>query len=207
MKISEKIYNLRKAYNMTQEDLAKIADATFAAVSQWEKDGRKPRSIYTTRICQHFGIDLNEFLDENNDVYDTGLPHNVYKFSKRKIPLIGEIACGDPIIADESAAEYVFVPENINADFALKCKGDSMIGARIYDGDIVYIRKQSDVNNGEIAAVVIEDEATLKRVYRFQDHLLLQPENPSYAPLVFWNNEAENIRIIGKAVAFTSYVL
>ena len=81
-----------------------------------------------------------------------------------------------------------------------------MIGARIYDGDIVYIRQQADVENGEIAAVLIGDEATLKRVYKHPDRLILQPENPSFPPLVYVGNEIEAIRIIGKAIAFTSLV-
>ena len=84
-----------------------------------------------------------------------------------------------------------------------------MIGARIYDGDIVFIRRQSSVDNGEIAAVIINDEATLKRVYFYPEEskLILSPENPRYAPLVYINAELDNIKILGKAVAFQSTVL
>lgn len=124
----------------------------------------------------------------------------------KKIPLIGSIACGTPILAEENIEEYVNCPKSIRADFALTCKGDSMINARIFDRDVVYIRQQKTVNNGEIAAVMIEGEATLKRVRLFQDHIVLEPENPLYKPFVYWNDEMQSVQIIGKAVAFTSTV-
>ena len=81
-----------------------------------------------------------------------------------------------------------------------------MINARIVDGDVVYIRQQKTVDNGEIAAVMVEGEATLKRVRLFQDHLVLEPENPLYKPFVYWNDEMQSVQISGKAVAFTSTV-
>lgn len=125
----------------------------------------------------------------------------------RNIPLIGEIACGDPILAEQNIADHVPVPEHIHgADFALTCKGDSMINARIFDGDIVYIHQQPEVENGQIAAVLIGSEATLKRVYRHADKLVLNPENPAYEPLVLSGAELEDVKIIGKAVAFISAV-
>lgn len=125
---------------------------------------------------------------------------------KQKIPLVGTIACGEPILAEENLEGEADLPEHIHADFALRCKGDSMINARIYDGDIVYIRQQPTVEDGEIAAVLIGDEATLKRVRFFEDHVVLEPENPLYRPLSYWGEEMSAIRILGKAVAFTSKV-
>lgn len=124
----------------------------------------------------------------------------------RKIPLVGTIACGEPILAEENIEEYISIPKDLAGDFALTCKGDSMINARIFDGDIVYIRQQDTVENGEIAAVLIDNEATLKRVKLFDDHISLEPENPMYKPLVYWNEEMNTVRILGKAVAFTSAV-
>jgi len=124
----------------------------------------------------------------------------------RKIPLIGSIACGAPILAEEHIEEYIDIPKHISADFALTCKGDSMINARIFDGDIVYIRQQDTVDNGEIAAVLIDTEATLKRVQLFEDHISLEPENPQYRPLVYWGEDMNNVRILGKAMAFTSAI-
>ena len=134
-------------------------------------------------------------------------PSNIIPMPEtRKIPLVGTIACGEPILAEENIEEYVSIPKDLAGDFALRCKGDSMINARIFNGDIVYIRQQDTVENGEIAAVLIDNEATLKRVRLFDDHISLEPENPMYKPLVFWNEEMNTVRILGKAVAFTSAV-
>lgn len=124
----------------------------------------------------------------------------------RRIPLVGTIACGEPILAVENLDGEVEIPDSIHADFALRCKGDSMINARIFDGDMVYIREQPAVENGQIAAVLIDDEATLKRVHLFDDHIILEPENPMYRPKVYWNGDMNAVRILGLAVAFTSSV-
>lgn len=141
---------------------------------------------------------------------DSPLPDNIMPMPKmNKIPLIGSIACGDPILAAENIESEVDIPEHIKADFALRCKGDSMIGARIFDGDIVYIRQQPTVENGQIAAVLIDDEATLKRVYLYPDSnkLVLTPENAKYEPFIYIGEEINSVRILGLAVAFTSAVV
>lgn len=124
----------------------------------------------------------------------------------RRLPLLGTIACGAPILAEENVEDTVSCPEGIDADFCLRCKGDSMRDARIFDGDIVYIKRQSRVDNGQIAAVLIGDEATLKRVYISPEELVLQAANERYAPLVFRGAELEGVRILGRAVAFFSHV-
>lgn len=127
----------------------------------------------------------------------------------RTLPVLGEIACGKPIYAEQAYEGYAAVDDRLDADFCLRTTGDSMIGARIFDGDIVFIRRQSEVANGEIAAVAIGDEATLKRVYYYPDRekLVLSPENPKYEPLVFIGEELAGIKILGKAVAFQSRIL
>ena len=131
---------------------------------------------------------------------------NLFRIETKKFPLLGNIACGEPIMANEEVDLYVEAGANIQADFCLKAKGDSMIGARIYDGDIVFIRKQPMVEDGEIAAVIIDDEATLKRIYYDQEAGVLQlfAENPQYKTMRFSGEELDHIRIIGKAVAFQS---
>ena len=133
----------------------------------------------------------------------------IMPISTKKLPILGEIACGEPIYASEEHESFASADDNLDADFCLRAHGDSMTGARIYDGDIVFIRSQNAVDNGEIAAVIINDEATLKRVYYYpeQEKLILTPENPKYAPLVYVGGELESIKIIGKAVAFQSTVI
>ena len=127
----------------------------------------------------------------------------------RTVPLIGTIACGTPILANENVEMDIPLPDNIMADFCLQCKGDSMINARIFDGDVVFIRQQPTVENGQIAAVLIDDtadvaEATLKRVYIYEDKIMLVAENAQYPPMSFDKEQMNSVRIIGKAVAFLS---
>lgn len=207
MEISKKIYNLRIDLGLTQAELAKIAGVSNKAISAWENGSRDPKIQPLRRICARFGIDLNTFIDEENDTYKLAIPSNLTPLAPMdQIPLVGDIACGTPILAEENITDYVDLPGHIRADFALTCRGDSMINARIFDGDVVYIRHQDTVDNGEIAAVLIDDEATLKRVRIFEDHIVLEPENPMYKPMVFWGEEMNNVKFLGKAVAFTSAI-
>lgn len=124
----------------------------------------------------------------------------------KKIPLIGSIACGEPITAEQNIEKMVDVPESIRCDFSLTCHGDSMVDAGIHDKDVVYIRIQPVVENGEIAAVRIDGEATLKRVYYNPGTLTLMPANPAYAPMVYTGSQLEEVHIEGKAVGWTHWV-
>jgi len=122
-----------------------------------------------------------------------------------KIPLIGTIACGTPILADENIEEEIDIPKHIRADFALRCKGDSMIGADIRDGDIVYIKKMDEVLDGQIVAVLIEDEATLKRFYYDKESGIstFVSENPSIKPMIYHGKTLNHIKILGRAIGLT----
>ena len=124
----------------------------------------------------------------------------------KKIPLIGSIACGEPITAEQNIEKMVDVPENIRCDLSLTCHGDSMVDAGIHDKDVVYIRIQPEVENGEIAAVRIDGEATLKRVYYNPGTLTLMPANPAYAPMIYTGSQLEEVHIEGKAVGWTHWV-
>lgn len=124
----------------------------------------------------------------------------------KKIPLIGSIACGEPITAEQNIEKMVDVPENIRCDFSLTCHGDSMVDAGIHDKDVVYIRIQPEIENGEIAAVRIDGEATLKRVYYNPGTLTLMPANPAYAPMIYTGPQLEEVHIEGKAVGWTHWV-
>lgn len=121
-------------------------------------------------------------------------------------PLLGTIACGTPLLAEQNIEEYIKVDRRIRASFALRCKGDSMINARIFDGDIVFIRRQQDVDNGEIAAVLIDGEATLKRVYKYPNRVELRSENPTFPVIHVEGEGLSALQILGKAVAFISTV-
>ena len=136
-------------------------------------------------------------------------PHPALRpIGRRSVPMLGKIACGEPIYAEEDFCGYELAGEGVDADFCLLAEGDSMTGARIHDGDIVFVKSCDTVENGEIGVGVLGDEATLKRVYydRAGQKLVLSPENPRYAPLVFTGEELDTVKIIGRAVAFQSLV-
>lgn len=199
----------RKELGLTMKQVAEAVGVSEATVSRWESgqiaNMRRDRINNYAKILR---VDPN-FIMTGEKKTDTinGVSNLIPLPKTRNIPLIGEIACGDPILAEQNIADHVPVPEHIHgADFALTCKGDSMINARIFDGDIVYIHQQPEVENGQIAAVLIGSEATLKRVYKHADKLVLNPENPAYEPLVLSGSELEDVKIIGKAVAFISAV-
>ena len=197
----------RKAMGLSAERVADILGVSPATIYRYENgDIEKVPGDRLGPIAEAL-CTTPAFLMGWNDAPDGSYPANITPMPEMtKVPLIGSIACGAPILAEEHIEEYVDIPKHVRADFALTCKGDSMINARIFDGDIVYIRQQSTVENGQIAAVLIDGEATLKRVQLFEDHISLEPENPQYRPLVYWNEEMNNVQILGKAVAFTSAI-
>lgn len=139
---------------------------------------------------------------------DTSIPSysNIRPIAKKRFPVLGSIACGEPIYMAEEKEVYVDTTTDVKADFILIAKGDSMTGARINDGDIVFVHQQPEVENGEIAVVAIDDEATLKRFYKYNDMILLKAENPEYKDMVYTPEDHKDVRVLGKAVAFQSDV-
>ena len=211
-RFSDRLKELRREAGYSQQSLAdRIGGISKSSINMYERGEREPGLEMLEAIADLFNVDM-DFLLGKSDIKNRALiggdyPDNIIPIpNMRSVPLVGTIACGTPILAEENIDAMVDMPEHVRADFALRCKGDSMINARIFDGDIVYIRKQETVENGEIAAVLLGNEATLKRVKLYDDHIVLEPENPIYRPLAFWGNEMNNVKILGLAVAFTSAV-
>lgn len=204
-----RIKTARIAKGLTQEELGKLVGVSGVAIMRYEKNQRQPKQKLVYKLSKV--LDVNEAWLMGYDVPMerdfTKYPDNILKIEIKKFPLLGTIAAGQPIFAEEHFESYVEAGANIRADFCLRVKGDSMINARICDGDIVFIRKQPDVNDGEIAAVLIDNEATLKRVYKKKGEIILVAENPAYKPLVYKGEELNEIRILGKAIAFQSNVI
>lgn len=203
--MAQKIKELRLSNNMTLEQVADIVGVGKSTVRKWETGMiANMRRDKIAALAQALHTTPEYLMGWSTEIEVT----NLFKIETKKFRLLGNIACGEPIFADEEFELYVEAGANIRADFCLKAQGDSMIGARIYDGDIVFIRQQDMVNDGEIAAVLIDDEATLKRVYydREAGELSLYPENPRYKTMRFSGEELDHIRILGKAVAFQSDV-
>ena len=215
MTIGERIRKLREELDISQEELAlKLGYKSRSSINKIESGQQNLTQPKIRAIANALSTTPSYIMgwdDENSypvrdrlQVFD-----NIFPIETKRIPFLGEIACGEPIYADEDRESYVLAGTNIKADFCLRAKGDSMTGARILDGDIVFIRQQDMVENGEIAAVIIDDEATLKRVYYYRENnlLILKAENPAFKDLIYKNEELDTIRILGKAVAFQSDAL
>ncbi|WP_368234184.1 LexA family protein [Anaerotruncus rubiinfantis] len=216
MALSDILKNRRKALGYTLLDIAKKVGVSEATVQRWEsgniKNLRQERIAKLSEILEVSPSTLMGWETEKpNTVTDDrldSLPSNITLLPKmKKVPLVGQIACGAPILAEENIEDYVDLPGHIRADYALTCKGDSMINAGIRDGDIVYIRQQETVENGQIAAVMVDrEEATLKRFYFDGEVIQLVAENPKIMPMVFAGENANRVRVIGMATAYTHVI-
>lgn len=200
--LSEVLKQRRKELGYTLLQIAEAVGVSEATVQRWESGNIKTlrhenlvRLADILRVSPAYlmGWGGNDFLPDNIEPIGT----------LNKLPLVGAIACGTPILAQQNIVDYVDAPGHIHADYALICHGDSMINAGVRDGDVVYIRKQSIVDNGQIAAVTIDgDEATLKRFHYDGKTVILIPANDTLAPLTFSGPEINRVRVIGRAVAF-----
>ena len=182
-----------------------------ARISQYVNGKFIPKSDAILLMAEVLGVSELWLMGKTADMNPTTpetipCPENISPLRLRRVPVLGEIACGLPVLAVEDTDGGYVTAADTEADFCLTAKGDSMIGARIFDGDEVFIQHTDVVENGEIAAVVVDGEATLKRVYFYpaEGKLVLTAENPAYAPLIFSGHELENIHILGRAVAFQS---
>lgn len=206
MNLGERIRNLRKSKNITQEELAKMIGVKRSVISKYENGSVNISTNNLLEISKALAIPIEVFLGNDQISELINKYDNISSVKMKRFPLLGEIACGEPIFAQEDKENFIMADMDINADFCLTAHGDSMINARIHDGDIVFIKQMPIVDNGDIAAVIIDDEATLKRVYYYpqKNKLVLSPENPKYEPFVYVNEELDQIHILGKAVYFMS---
>lgn len=193
--------SIGKSPSAVGKDLG-IASGT---VSNW-KQGGKPSPAVLRKIADYFSLPVERLLEESRT--EPKIPSNVFPVKTKKIPLLGEIACGEPIFTNEEHDVYLEADTSLHADFALKARGDSMIGAGIFDGYTVLCREQPLVNNGEIAVVIIDNEATLKRFFfdRENQIVTLYADNPRYKPLRYVGEQINHLRILGKAVAFYAII-
>ena len=215
MTVGDRIKRRREELQLSQVELAqRLGYKSRSSINKIEIDGRGLPQTKIKAIADALDTTpsyIMGWIDEE-DTASAKITHLLEKgillpIKTKKVPLLGNIAAGQPIYADEDFEGYIELGSDAKCDFCLRVRGDSMINARINDGDIVFIRKQPNVNDGEIAAVLIDDEATLKRVYKHSDSLWLHAENPAYKPIIVHKNDFENVTIIGKAVAFQSDVV
>lgn len=197
MGVGDKIKSLRKSIGLTQTELGEKVGVKKNAVSKWECGRVEDIPTSTIKeLANLFGVSPSYLIDDTDYRY----PSNFKPMpDMKKIPRVGRIACGEPITAEENIEDYDETPSGWHADFSLLCVGDSM-SPKIEDGDVVAIRCQQEVQNGEIAAVRIGDEATLKMVFLHSDYIELRPVNPEYPSIIRRKEEMNEIRIEGKAV-------
>lgn len=197
--------NLRRARDragLTQAQVADRMGISYSTYACYETGKRKPNPEKIKQLAQILNTSADIMLETDTYAVDTGsMPGLVNR------PRLGAIACGDPILAEQNLEGYDQVPDYVKCDFTLACRGDSMTGARIYDGDVVCIRQQPSVENGQIAAVLVDgEEATLKRFYFSDGVVTLQAENPAYPPRVFTGEDVNKVRVLGLATHFISVV-
>ena len=189
---------LRAQLRMTQEQFSEHCEISRASVARYEA-GEKLDRKNAEKIASACGTTVDFILGYGPT------PMNLteaFIIKRGQIPIIGEIACGTPITAQQNIEGFADAPDCIHADFALKCKGNSM-NPTFEDGDLVLVRIQPDVEDGQIAVVLISGEATLKRVYHQDKEILLVADNPSYSPIRFQLNNDNPVAIQGLAVGFT----
>lgn len=207
--IRNRIFQKKSELNLSYQDMS-------------EKTGLSKSTLqrYITGDIRNLGLDKLEILakaldvtpsylmgweDENKDPILENIPGIITPVQMKRIPILGTIACGDPIFAQENYDGYFMIDKNLpEADFILRAKGDSMIEAHIFDGDLVFLRKTNDVDNGQIAAVLIDDEATLKRVNKYEGTVVLQPCNKNYKPIIVQEKDDKQVLILGEMVGVYS---
>ena len=186
-----RIRQCREEMGLTQEELGHRLGMQRAAINKYEKGHLENMKRATIKsLADIFGVSPSWLMGLEESAHNSKAPN--------RVPLLGTIAAGVPVLAEENIEDYFSLDSKIRADFALRIRGESMKNVNILDGDIVFIRKQDTLENGEIGAILVGEEATLKRFYRMDGHVLLQAENPDYRPLML---DGKDVRILGKMVA------
>lgn len=221
---AERLQQIMKERKLRQVDILELCRPYFddlgvkinkSDLSQYVNGKVKPDQPKLTLLAHALNVNEPWLMGYDVDskpkkaVQIAALPENVIPIPEmKKIPIIGEIACGKPIFAAEEFGEFVELPIGIKADFAVWAKGNSMTGARINDGDLVFCKSTEIVENGKIAAIIIDDEATLKRFYYYKnkDLVILKPENPEYEDMIYTGQEIDAIKVLGQAVSFQSII-
>lgn len=191
--IGRRIAELRRERGYNQEQLAEMAMLNRVTLARYETGVIEPGALALGRIADALGVTTDELLCRVDK-----LPPFI-NIVKNTVPILGEIACGQPITAEQNIEGFADLPDGVSADFALKCKGESMIPT-FQPGDLVLIRQQEEVENGQIAAVGVNGEATLKRFYKHGDGVVLVADNPAFAPQVY--PAGFDMQIYGLAVGF-----
>lgn len=197
--LSKNLKRELKNRNLTPTEFARIMKYPETTVFNWIHGKSYPRIDKIQEMADFFDIYKSDLTEDKNDLSNIPGVKIIKKFVT--VPVLGEIACGEPIFCNQNYDNILQIDEDLgHPDFSLRAKGDSMIDADIHDGDLVFFKKTPIVENGKIAAVLIEDTVTLKRFYKNKDQIILQPENKEYNPIIIKEADAENIWILGEMI-------
>lgn len=207
MKLGDKLKKIRLDKNMSMEELKNLLNNKYdlniskSMISRWENGKSEPINTYLSAYAKEFNLDMNDLLDI--DLSEIEGIKIIKKFVN--VPLLGEIACGEPIFCQRNYDGYFQIDEDLDKpDFCLTARGESMIDVGIHDGDLIFMKQTPTVENGKIAAVIIDEDVTLKRFYKKDHEIILQPENKAYSPIILRENDGQNIKIIGEMIGMYS---
>lgn len=200
--IGSKIKAARKAAHMGQAELGEAIGIGKSSISEWESGKRSPDIDKVKDIAKVLNVTPAYLMgwDEPSPA-SRPLPAGLMPVHKRRIPILGHVAAGVPIMAEREYEEYEDDTYGISCDYVLRVEGDSM-EPRVLDGDVVYVRQQPDVDDGQIAVVGVDDSVTLKVVYHLPNGLQLVSLNPKYKPMIYTQANTDYLAIIGLAVAY-----
>lgn len=207
MKLGDKLKAIRTENNMSMEELKNTLNYKYdlniskSMISRWENNKSEPFNTYLSAYAREFNLDMNDLLDieDKNDLSNIPGIKIIKKFVT--VPLLGEIACGEPIFCNQNYDNLFQIDEDLaQPDFSLTARGDSMIDVGIHDGDIVFFKNTPVVENGKIAAVIIDNTTTLKRFFKNEHEIILQPENKEYSPIIIREDDGQEVRVLGEMV-------
>ncbi len=195
-----RLSQLRQEKGLNMREAARRLNMPYTTYVNYEKGTREPNSETLIALAEFYGVSIDYLLCKSSTPPVQEIPPGFRPMPEMDtVPLVGRIACGTPITAEQNVERMVCVPSKWRSTFTLTCKGDSM-EPRIHDGDLVAIRKQPEVEQGEIAAVRIGEEATLKHVYLHENFIELRPENPAFNSIILSREDMNDVVIEGKAV-------
>ena len=173
--------------------LATYLNLRPSTISRYTSGMYVPKAPTLSMIAKRYGVNPGWLMGETESKVPSA-PSDSY------VPILGDVAAGTPIWAEENYEGKASIDEGEQIDFALRIRGDSMTGARIFSGDIVYVRRQPSVENGEIAVVLVDNEATVKRVFHYPDKVVLKPENDAYQDMVYYAGDGHDVCVLGKVI-------
>lgn len=207
MDIGTRIRNRRLELGMSATDLAKKIGRNRATIYRYENgEIEKMPFAVLFPIARALQCEVSYLVGVKGSTVGSDALPEALAMEMTDVPMLGEISCGTPITVNEESEKMQMFNDGTKADFALRCKGDSMINARICDGDIVFIQATPIVDNGTIAAVLVNDEVTLKRVYQSTNEIRLVAENPIYPTMTYFGEELDHVKILGRVVAFQAKI-